>query len=165
MAHKILGLFKLTYYSIPNTQVPNSIFLKCKPYVYPLSKRHFATDNKELKEVSYAEVKRICDEANKNVSIIDVRQPEELRQTGVIPGSINIPLDQVKDALNNLTADEFKKKYGCDRPEKNSLIIFSCKLGMRSAAAQEIAEKLGYKMAKNYRGGWDDWEERLKKQK
>lgn len=40
-------------------------------------------------EITWEEVKELKD--NTTVLLIDVRQPEELKETGIIPGSINIP--------------------------------------------------------------------------
>nr|CAH7765052.1 unnamed protein product [Callosobruchus chinensis] len=41
--------------------------------------------------VSFEEVKKFGNQPSKDVYIIDVREPMELQETGVIPNSINIP--------------------------------------------------------------------------
>ncbi|KAJ8936899.1 hypothetical protein NQ318_010926 [Aromia moschata] len=63
-------------------------------------------------EATFEEVKNVADNKSKNVLLIDVREPEELRETGVIPGSINIPLGHVKCALRDMSNEEFSRKYG-----------------------------------------------------
>lgn len=109
---------------------------------------------------SLEEVKQAKD--NNKVLLIDVREPDELKETGTIPGSINIPLGDVETVLKNTTKDEFKKRYGRNKPELNDSIIFSCKLGKRSEMAQNIALMLGYKDIKNFQGGWEKWIEENK---
>lgn len=54
-------------------------------------------------------------------------------------------MDQVEGALKELSNEEFQKKYGTEKPKKDSLIIFSCRSGRRSATAQNAAIQLGYK--------------------
>lgn len=108
---------------------------------------------------SFEEVKSVKDQKNK--VLIDVREPSELQETGVIPGSINIPLGEVESALK-LPPKEFHSKFGRTKPDSSTEIIFSCKMGKRSADAQEIASKLGFTNIKNYTGGWLDWEEHIK---
>lgn len=45
-------------------------------------------------EVTFDYVKSLKD--NKEVLLIDVREPSELEETGTIPGSINIPCKYLK---------------------------------------------------------------------
>lgn len=97
--------------------------------------------------------------------VIDVREPDELRETGAIPGSINIPrnylfafsncycsiekvlfvVNQVQNVLKNLNKDEFRKQYRHEKPDPSTKVVFTCRSGRRSAQAAQIADKLGYK--------------------
>ncbi|CAH1154777.1 unnamed protein product [Phaedon cochleariae] len=110
---------------------------------------------------TYDEVKKVGLE-NKEVLIIDVREPKELQETGVIPGSINIPLGDIQSVLRDLSPEQFTQKYGRNKPSINSEIIFSCKSGKRAASALAISEQLGFKCVKNFSGGWLEWEEKSK---
>ncbi|CAG9860214.1 unnamed protein product [Phyllotreta striolata] len=134
----------------------------CNTFIHSLHtspiRRLIETEN--AKEVSHSAFKKIIQEKNNNF-VIDVRKPEELRNKGAISGSINVPLDELEDALRNLSVDEFREKYGINKPSKNHVIIFSCNSGNRSAKALEMADKLGYKMAKHYPGGWTEWEKAI----
>ncbi len=67
--------------------------------------------------------------------VVDVRTPEECA-TGMYPGAINIPLDQVEDRL-----DEFGPK---DRQ-----ITLYCASGGRSSYAQQILASVGYTNLEN----------------
>ncbi|XP_018330688.1 rhodanese domain-containing protein CG4456-like isoform X4 [Agrilus planipennis] len=110
---------------------------------------------------TFKEVKEATN--NPNIIVIDVREPSELKQTGVIPGSINIPLNKVEDAFKSLKDDEFQKVYGLPKPTTDSSIIFSCLLGKRSQIALETIQKLGFKKVRNFKGGWQEWEAKTNK--
>lgn len=111
----------------------------------------------------YEEIKDLPNHPEK--TLIDVREPDELKQTGVIPTSINIPREYfgtitlikqfnrslclssaVADVTNalNLEDDEFKGKYGRTKPSNTSEVIFSCRSGMRAGKAAVAAAGLGF---------------------
>lgn len=52
---------------------------------------------------------------------------------------------EVEDALKKLNNEEFKKKYGKEKPDSNANIVFSCLKGIRSNTAMEIAKTIGFK--------------------
>lgn len=109
--------------------------------------------------VDYAEVKELPKHPEK--LLIDVREPEEIKDTGLIPTAIAIPLGKVGQELaSNVSSEEFEKKYGRAKPDSNSYIILHCRSGKRSQAAAEIVTSLGYTNVFNYAGSWLDWAER-----
>lgn len=55
-----------------------------------------------------------------------------------------VAVDNLEDVLKNMSQEDFKSKYGRDKPGKNFNIIFSCNSGTRSAKAQKLAINLGY---------------------
>ncbi|CAH0553924.1 unnamed protein product [Brassicogethes aeneus] len=125
-----------------------------KTFVYNvINSKYFST---EVNVVTFEDIKKIKPE--ENVVLIDVREPLELKETGVIPGSINIPLGEVEVAFTQTTDQVFLKKYGKPKPAPSDPIIFSCKAGIRSAKAQTIVQNMGYLNVKNYLGGWIDWD-------
>ncbi len=71
--------------------------------------------------------------------ILDVRSPGEYKG-GHIKGSINIPVDQLRNNLGKLK-------------DKNKTIITCCASGMRSASAKNILQAAGYLNVHNG-GGW-----------
>lgn len=79
--------------------------------------------------------------ARREIALVDVRQPAELRN-GRVRGSINIPLAQLRDRLHELDRD---------RP-----VAFLCQSGARSSRATGIALGAGYD-AVNLRGGIMAW--------
>lgn len=53
-------------------------------------------------------------------------------------------VDTLQEVLVNMSREDFKLKYGRDKPGKDFNIIFSCRSGRRSANAQQLAISLGY---------------------
>lgn len=87
----------------------------------------------------------------------DVREPFEY-EAGYIPSAINIPIKSQPDAMM-LPADEFEDRFGFSKPSVDQELVFYCKAGVRSAAAAQLAEQIGYKNVAEYRGSWMDWEQ------
>jgi phage shock protein E len=80
----------------------------------------------------------------KNVVLLDVRTPEEYQQ-GHLENSLNV---------NWYDSDFVQQVEGIDKDET---IFVYCKLGGRSAKAQEKLKSLGYKNVVNLEGGYDAW--------
>lgn len=57
---------------------------------------------------------------------------------------VDFPVGQVKTALQ-LSSEEFKEKYGGEKPQQTDNIVFSCLAGIRSKQALDAATSLGYK--------------------
>ncbi|GJQ81678.1 putative heat shock protein [Trypoxylus dichotomus] len=109
--------------------------------------------------IGWSEVNELKDD--KNVLLVDVREPKELQETGIIPCAINIPLGTLENAFKDLTPEEFQAKYQREKPKTDTPLVFSCRSGNRSAKALNIAVGLGYTNTKNYVGGWNDWAKHL----
>ncbi|XP_026737468.1 putative thiosulfate sulfurtransferase, mitochondrial [Trichoplusia ni] len=115
----------------------------------------------EKHSVDYDYVKRAA--SNASTLIIDVREPDEVKEHGKIPNSVNIPLGSVSPALGLMTDKEFEDAYNVPKPTEDNELIFYCMIGKRSAKAQQNALNLGYKNAKNYSGSWNDWASKIQK--
>lgn len=70
--------------------------------------------------------------------LIDVRNPGELKQ-GFIRGSVNVPLDKLRDHLDELPKDED--------------IVVTCQVGLRGYVAARILSQSGFRV-KNLDGGF-----------
>ncbi|CAD7080637.1 unnamed protein product [Hermetia illucens] len=103
---------------------------------------------------TYEEVKDLPNQPSK--FLIDVRNLDEVQQTGQIPTSIVIPLPKLEEALRS-SNDAFKKTYNREKPSNDAVIIFHCKLGGRAQKATDVAKSLGFKNAKCYKGSWEEW--------
>jgi len=75
----------------------------------------------------------------KKTIILDVREPIE-RELGYIEGSINIPVNELRDRLKEL--------------DKNKLIVVYCAIGLRGYIAIRVLLQNGFKNVKNFSGGY-----------
>jgi len=92
-------------------------------------------------ETTSVDLKKRMD-AGDDVFILDVREPNEY-QICRIPGSVLIPLGELPRRYAELPTDKD--------------IVAHCKMGGRSAKAQEFLQSVGFKRVKNLRGGILDW--------
>ncbi|KAK2145468.1 hypothetical protein LSH36_680g03040 [Paralvinella palmiformis] len=94
-------------------------------------------------EVSYEELKTLINKPE--VLIIDVREPKEIEQTGMMPGAINIPITKLKSSLA-LDKEDFKAQYKSTKPASTGdNLVFYGLSNVRSEAALELAHKAGFK--------------------
>ncbi|WP_423801760.1 CoA-disulfide reductase [Neobacillus sp. SAB-20_R2A] len=89
----------------------------------------------ELEMVQWHEIDKIVADGG---LLIDVREPME-REFGFIEGSINIPLNDLRNRLEELPKDQS--------------IYVSCQVGLRGYLASRILKNNGYQV-KNVDGGW-----------
>ncbi|CRL04206.1 CLUMA_CG017295, isoform A [Clunio marinus] len=114
-----------------------------------------ATSNlKDSQIVNYDVIKDLPNHPEK--LLIDVREPDELIETGKIPTSINIPSKTLEEKLK-LNNEEFFKSFGRPKPTNGTEMIFHCKGGGRAGHAAELAISMGYVNSKSYKGSWLDW--------
>ncbi|XP_012138736.1 rhodanese domain-containing protein CG4456 isoform X1 [Megachile rotundata] len=146
----------------------------CKTYSIPVqSALHFSTsivvnsNSETMSEgktstfnLNYTDILEA--QKDDSILIIDVREKEEIDETGKLPGSIHIPMGEVSNTLMNLSEQDFKERFDKKKPSKDTKIILSCRSGKRSGIVQEELQKFGYENAYNYVGGWLDWESNQK---
>ncbi len=102
------------------------------------------------------QVKKITEDPSSNIVLVDVREKAELRDTGKIPGAINIPVTTSPDAFF-LPEEEFEDRYGFERPDKDAVVVFYCKAGVRSRTAAGLAREAGWNHTGDYSGSWLEW--------
>lgn len=76
--------------------------------------------------------------------ILDVREPEELENDGIIDGAINIPIRELGYNLGYI-------------PRIDGTIIVVCKAGSRATIAMTALHILGYENAMVLKGGFNAW--------
>ncbi|XP_034104588.1 rhodanese domain-containing protein CG4456 [Drosophila albomicans] len=106
---------------------------------------------------TYEQVKDVPN--HPEIYLIDVRNQDELKATGTIPASLNIPLPDLDAALKS-SAEDFKQKYGREKPGNNADIIFTCRSGKRAKEAEAIAKNAGFTNIRVYSGSWLEWAEK-----
>lgn len=88
-------------------------------------------------------------------TLIDIRETFEL-ENGMIPTAHSLPMSDLNEAFSS-SAEEFKQRYGFDKPKKDSLIILYCRSGNRSGQVALYLSSVGYTNVKNYPGSILDW--------
>jgi len=93
---------------------------------------------------------------DKGVKVVDIRRPEEWRETGVIPGSKLLTAFDSRGQFNAEFPSEFEALVGRDEE-----VIIICRSGNRSAAlSRTLAERAGYTRVYNASGGIVSWIDR-----
>ena len=73
-----------------------------------------------------------------NAMLVDVRTPEEYRE-GHIPGSINVPLQQIED-------------IDLEVSDMSTPLYIYCRSGARSSQATAVLQEMGYEEVHNIGG-------------
>ncbi|XP_064109264.1 rhodanese domain-containing protein CG4456-like isoform X1 [Macrobrachium nipponense] len=107
------------------------------------------------KEITYDELSKSLP----NVTVIDVRNRNEMEQCGQIPGSHCIPVTEIKLACS-LDPDSFRARFGFPKPNFEDDVVVCCRTGVRSKTACDLLEAKGYKRHRLYSGSFSEWEEK-----
>ena len=83
-------------------------------------------------------------------TIIDVREPNEVQETGMVLGAHNIPRGLL----------EFQLRPSNDFPADAPILVY-CAVGARAALAGVTLKELGFTDVKNL-GGFKDWQDASK---
>ncbi len=108
----------------------------------PVNMAGFVAENMitgKLKVVPWTKVAEI----DPTALLIDVRAPHEYA-SGNIPGSVNIPVDDLREQLKSM--------------DKNQQIYIYCQIGLRGYLAQRILMQNGFEQVHNISGGYKLWE-------
>lgn len=108
----------------------------------PVNMAGFAAENvlqKRVQPFYWPEIQ----ELSKEDYLLDVRTVEEFSK-GSIPGAVNIPLDEIRQRLNEIPADK--------------TVYLFCQVGMRGYLASRILMQNGYGDVRSLSGGYRLWE-------
>ncbi len=75
--------------------------------------------------------------------LVDTRTVRELKKTGIIPGAIHIPIDDLRDRFSDLD------------PEKETILY--CAVGLRSYVGNRLLAMKDFKNVKALTGGINSW--------
>ena len=91
--------------------------------------------------------------------VIDVRGQDEIAYTGKLADCVEtLPLPLIAQAgAFSMSEEDFEESFGFAKPGLDETIVFSCKAGIRSMHAAQLAQMAGYSNLVNYSGGSDDW--------
>ncbi|KAL3804521.1 hypothetical protein HJC23_002560 [Cyclotella cryptica] len=124
----------------------------------------FGDDESQVPKIDKSELTKIIEDTaakgrgKTGYVIIDVRNPDEVAQTGKFNKVVqNLPLPSISDGAFALSGDTFKDKFGFEKPGLEETIVLHCKGGIRSAKAVKMAQTAGYAKILDYSGGANDW--------
>lgn len=123
--------------------------------VFSQLRRYNVLTQADAKVYKYQDMKALVQKKDPNTVIVDVREPMEFVE-GHIPGAVNVPFKTSPGALD-LSPEEFEENFGFSKPEKTKELVFYCLGGVRSSAAEQLANTFGYEKRGNYIGSWEDW--------
>jgi rhodanese-related sulfurtransferase len=88
--------------------------------------------------------------------LVDTRSSDERARTGVIPGSLHIPLSVLHWRLDPTTDDAHRSPHapGLDEP-----FVLVCAHGYSSSLAAATLQELGFSRATDLVGGFAAWQE------
>jgi rhodanese-related sulfurtransferase len=90
--------------------------------------------------------------------IIDVRGHDEIAYTGKLNDCVEtLPLPYIAQGALAMEEEDFKEAFGFDKPGLDETIVFSCKAGIRSQQAGQLAKMAGYTDILDYMGGSNEW--------
>lgn len=89
--------------------------------------------------------------AKGDVTVIDVREPEEIKQNGKIAGSVNAPRGMLE-----FYADPSLPYHKPEFNKENRIILYCASSG-RSALAVKTLKEMGYKNVAHIDGGFKAW--------
>jgi rhodanese-related sulfurtransferase len=99
----------------------------------------------------------VADKASEFV-LIDVRGEEEVRVTGpLIDDAVTVPLPEIMYGALGMEAEDWEERFGFPKPSVEATLVFSCKAGVRSDQASQMAIEAGYIKVINHLGGADEW--------
>jgi len=86
-----------------------------------------------------------------DIALIDLREDQERRKDGIIPGSLHFPYPQVEESLRT---DGLLYQLGRDGGRR---LVFYCTFGQRSAMAVQAAQAAGFVSVRHLQGGMRAW--------
>jgi len=88
-----------------------------------------------------------------SVTLIDIRRPEEWRETGVVQGSHGLTFVDEAGRLVPGFLERFQAKAPADQP-----VVLICRTGNRTdVLARHLMEQMGYSQVYNVRNGIVGW--------
>ena len=107
-------------------------------------------------------------------TLIDIRQSFEIEMKGGIPGSVHIPMFEVKVMLGDTLTEDEQEVLDAGQPKeidaksfftminqlhhgRDHLLLCICNSGRRSLSAASVLRSLGYPKALSVAGGFQAW--------
>jgi rhodanese-related sulfurtransferase len=102
-------------------------------------------------QIENLNVDQVADEIDQGALVVDLREADELAQTGKIPGAIHVPRGMLE-----FRADP-ASPYHFDELDPSRRVIVHCAAGGRSALAARTLNEMGYENVAHLDGGITAW--------
>lgn len=102
-------------------------------------------------QVENLNVDQVADEIDQGALVVDLREADELAQTGRIPGAIHVPRGMLE-----FRADP-ASPYHFDELDPSRRVIVHCAAGGRGALAARTLNEMGYENVAHLDGGITAW--------
>lgn len=106
----------------------------------------------EVKIISPAEAKQAIDAGN--ATVIDVREPDEVAESGTVPGARNIPRGVLE-----IKADTELPMRDPSLEDRNQKVIVACGAGGQAALSAKSLKEMGFTDVSIIEGGVKGWKE------
>lgn len=93
---------------------------------------------------------------NPNVVVVDVREPDDVKATGAIPGSVNVPLGVLAIRADTELPENMRDPRLQDR---STPVITTCGAGGQAALAAKTLQDMGFSNVSMIDGGTRGWKE------
>lgn len=104
-----------------------------------------ACGKSDVKSVGPAEALSLINDKSSGLQIVDLRTPEEIVNTGMLPGASAI----------DFTTPGFEQMI--EVLKKDQPVLLYCASGVRSARAANLLQQKGYKKVYNLANGMNGW--------
>lgn len=108
-----------------------------------------AEAKKNIENLSPQQVQK--EKERSNTILVDLRESEERKEQGVIPGAIHAPRGML-EFYADPSSPYHKKEF-----DPNNRIVLHCAGGGRSALAASTLKQMGYKNVAHLEGGFKSW--------
>lgn len=127
----------------------------CRRSILVASRRLLCDAPKASQCLTLEQVKK--HQENGSALLIDVREPRELKDHGMVNGAINIPVGYVQEAFS-MDQDQFQAIIGTAKPDQEKPLIFFCVKGIRAKNAADLVGSDQFKFSQSgfYPGHFSD---------
>lgn len=88
--------------------------------------------------------------------VIDMREPEDIKETGAIPGSMNVPLGMLPIKADQELPEGVRDQKLQDRDQE---IVVTCAAGGQAALGAKTLKDMGFTNVRYVEGGTRGWVE------
>ncbi len=110
----------------------------------------------EVKSVEPQALQQQLEGNSKKPLVIDVQEPEAIKESGTIPGAINVPLGVLAIKADQELPEAMRDKRLQDRDQE---VVVTCAAGGQAALGAKTLKDMGFTNVRYVDGGLRGWKE------